>query len=76
MARSYGIHHVSAITQDAQRNLNFYVGVLGLRLVKQSINFDDPDVYHLWYGDETGSPGSIITFFVWPWSNRGQQGTD
>ncbi len=76
MPKSVGIHHVSAITQDAQRNLDFYVGVLGLRLVKQSINFDDPDVYHLWYGDETGSPGSIITFFVWPWSNRGQQGTD
>jgi len=76
MARSYGIHHVSAITQDAQRNLDFYVGVLGLRLVKQSVNFDDPDVYHLWYGDETGSPGNIITFFVWPWSNRGQQRTD
>ena len=76
MATSSGIHHVSAITQDAQRNLDFYIGVLGLRLVKQSVNFDDTDVYHLWYGDETGSPGSIITFFVWPWSNRGQQGPD
>ncbi|MGI8485472.1 MAG: VOC family protein [Thermomicrobiales bacterium] len=73
---STGIHHVSAMTQDAQRNIDFYVGVLGLRLVKQSVNFDDPDVYHLWYGDEAGTPGSIITFFVGPWSNRGQQGPD
>lgn len=76
MVRSYGIHHVSAITQDAQRNLDFYAGVLGLRLVKQSVNFDDPDVYHLWYGDETGSPGGGGIFFVWPWINRGQQGPD
>jgi len=74
LPRSVGIHHVSAITSNAQRNLDFYVGFLGLRLIKQAVNFEDPDVYHLFYGDETGSPGSVMTFFVWPGSHRGQQG--
>jgi len=69
-----GIHHVSAITSDALRNIDFYTGVLGLRLIKQAVNFDDPDVYHLYYGDDLATPGSVITFFVWPQSNRGQIG--
>lgn len=67
MARDIlGIHHVTAITSDAQRNLDFYSGVLGQRLVKVTVNFDDPGSYHLYYGDDTGSPGSIMTFFAWP----------
>lgn len=58
-----GLHHVTAMAADPQENVNFYAGVLGLRLVKKTINFDAPDVYHLYYGDESGSPGSIMTFF-------------
>ena len=58
-----GIHHVTAITRDAQRTIDFHVGVLGLRLVKTTVNFDAPDMYHLYFGDETGTPGSILTFF-------------
>ena len=61
-----GIHHVTAITADAQRNVDFYAGVLGLRLVKKSVNQDDTSVYHLFYADETGDPGSDITFFEYP----------
>lgn len=61
-----GIHHVTAITGDAQRNLDFYSGVLGLRLVKKTVNFDDPGSYHLYYGDRIGAPGTLITFFAWP----------
>lgn len=61
-----GIHHVTAITQDAQRNVDFYTGLLGLRLVKKTVNFDDPQSYHLYYGDGRGTPGTILTFFVWP----------
>ncbi len=72
--RTSGIHHVSAIASDAHRNLEFYAGILGLRLVKQAVNFDDPGVYHLYYGDGHATPGSLLTFFVWPQSNRGQQG--
>ncbi len=60
-----GIHHVTAIAGAAQRNLDFYTGVLGLRLVKKTANFDDPSAYHLYYGDETGRAGSILTFFPW-----------
>lgn len=62
-----GIHHVSAIAGPAARNAAFYTQVLGLRLVKRTVNFDDPYAYHLYYGDAAGSPGSIITFF--PWEN-------
>ena len=58
-----GIHHVTAISADAQRAIDFHAGVLGLRLVKTTVNFDAPDMYHLYFGDETGSPGSILTFF-------------
>jgi len=61
-----GIHHVTAIASDPQSNIDFYSGLLGLRLVKKTVNFDDPSAYHLYYGDETGSPGSIVTFFYWP----------
>jgi catechol 2,3-dioxygenase-like lactoylglutathione lyase family enzyme len=69
------IHHVTAIAGDPQRNLDFYAGVLGLRLVKLTVNFDDPGSYHLYFGDETGGPGSILTFFPWPDGQRGRQGT-
>jgi glyoxalase family protein len=60
-----GIHHVTAICGDPQRNLDYYVGFLGLRLVKKTVNFDDPGSYHLYYGDGVGSPGTIMTFFAW-----------
>jgi len=70
-----GIHHVTAITGDPQRNIDFYAGILGLRLVKLTVNYDDPTTYHLYYGDETGSPGTILTFFPWPGAPRGRLGT-
>jgi len=70
-----GIHHVTAITSDAQRNVDFYTGLLGLRLVKVTVNFDDPGAYHLYYGDEVGHPGTILTFFAWPGVPRGRPGT-
>ena len=60
-----GIHHITAICSDPQRNLDFYTGLLGLRLVKKTVNFDDPTTYHLYYGDGAGSPGTIMTFFAW-----------
>lgn len=69
MITPHGIHHVTAIASDPQANINFYAGLLGLRLVKKTVNFDDPSAYHLYYGDAAGSPGSIVTFFYWP---RGQ----
>jgi len=69
-----GIHHVTAIASDPQRNLDFYGGVLGLRLVKRTVNFDDPKTYHFYFGDEAGTPGSILTFFPWPGAHRGRQG--
>jgi glyoxalase family protein len=69
-----GLHHITAITADAQRNVDFYVRLLGLRLVKKTVNFDAPDVYHLYYGDEQGSPGSILTFFEFPGAARGRHG--
>ncbi len=61
-----GIHHLTAICGDAQENLDFYAGVLGLRLVKLTVNFDDPGAYHLYYGDGAGTPGTILTFFFPP----------
>ena len=70
-----GIHHVTAIASDPQRNLDFYAGLLGLRLVKRTVNFDDPETYHLYFGDDVGRPGSIMTFFPWPGAKRGRQGT-
>ncbi len=66
-----GIHHVTAIAGDPQQNVDFYAGVLGLRLVKLTVNFDDPGTYHLYYGDGLGSPGTIMTFFPWPGAPRG-----
>jgi glyoxalase family protein len=69
-----GIHHVTAITADAQKNVDFYCGVLGLRLVKLTVNFDDPSSYHLYYGDEIGRPGTILTFFAWAGAYRGRIG--
>lgn len=73
-AAARGIHHVTAIASDPQRNLDFYAGVLGLRLVKRTVNFDDPKTYHFYFGDESGTPGSILTFFPWPGAHRGRQG--
>jgi glyoxalase family protein len=72
--RLEGIHHVTAITGDARRNVEYYTDTLGLRLVKKSVNQDDPTVYHLFYADELGSPGSDITFFEYPGSARGRAG--
>ena len=72
--RLHGIHHITAMTADAQANLDFYIGLLGLRFVKKTVNFDAPDVYHLYYGDETGAPGSIMTFFEFPGAARGRHG--
>jgi glyoxalase family protein len=69
-----GIHHVTAITSDAQDNVDFYAGVLGLRLVKKTVNQDDPSVYHLFYADERGDAGSDITFFEFPGAPRGRAG--
>jgi glyoxalase family protein len=69
-----GIHHVTAITGDAPRNVEFYAGTLGLRLVKKTVNQDDPTVYHLFYADEKGSAGSDITFFEYPGARRGRAG--
>src|SRR5262249_14333193 len=69
-----GIHHVTCITADAPRNVDFYTRVLGLRLVKKSVNQDDPTVYHLFYADEEGHAGSDITFFEYPNARRGQAG--
>jgi glyoxalase family protein len=70
-----GIHHVTAIAGDPQKNLDFYGGVLGLRLVKLTVNFDDPGTYHLYYGDGAGHPGTILTFFPWPDAPKGRRGT-
>jgi glyoxalase family protein len=69
-----GLHHITAITGDAPRNVDFCARVLGLRLVKKTVNFDQPDVYHLYYGDESGTPGSILTFFEFPGAARGVAG--
>src|SRR3954454_13212448 len=70
-----GVHHVTAITSDAQRNVDFYAGLLGLRLVKKTVNFDDPQSYHLYYGDGRGTPGTILTFFAWPGASKGRVGS-
>jgi glyoxalase family protein len=70
-----GIHHVTALASDTQHNVDFYTGLLGLRLVKVTVNFDDPGAYHLYYGDGVGHPGTILTFFAWPGAPRGRVGT-
>ncbi|MBL7758923.1 MAG: VOC family protein, partial [Chitinophagaceae bacterium] len=69
-----GLHHVTAFADDPQQNLDFYAGILGLRLVKKTVNFDAPDVYHLYYGNEEGSPGTIMTFFPYKGISKGRQG--
>ena len=69
-----GIHHISAITGDARRNVDFYTRVLGLRLVAKSVNQDDPSVYHLFYGDEVAHPGADMTFFEYPYAKPGRAG--
>jgi glyoxalase family protein len=71
---SPGLHHVTAIAGPAQRNLDFYARVLGLRLVKKTVNFDDPGTYHLYFGDAVGTPGTILTFFPWPHAAPGRSG--
>lgn len=70
-----GIHHVTAIATDPQRNADFYLHALGLRLVKRTVNFDVPDTYHLYYGDGSGHPGTLLTFFPWPHVPPGRRGT-
>jgi glyoxalase family protein len=70
-----GLHHVTAIAGDPQQNLDFYVGLLGLRFVKRTINFDDPGTYHFYFGDNRGTPGTILTFFPWLGARRGIRGT-
>ncbi|SNT36999.1 glyoxalase family protein [Granulicella rosea] len=69
-----GLHHVTAIASNPQRNLDFYTEVLGLRFVKKTVNFDDPGTYHFYFGDDTGKPGTILTFFPWPHAKRGRLG--
>jgi glyoxalase family protein len=69
-----GLHHVTAVARDPQRNLDFYRNVLGQRFVKRTVNFDAPDTYHFYFGDEAGSPGSILTFFAWPNMRKGVRG--
>ena len=70
-----GIHHITAIAGNAQKNYDFYTRVLGLRLIKKTVNFDDPHTYHFYYGDEQGNPGSILTFFPWEGIMAGRRGT-
>jgi glyoxalase family protein len=72
---SAGIHHITAITADGRANIRFYRDVLGLRLVKRTVNFDDPTAHHLYFGDATGKPGTILTFFAWAGANSGKPGT-
>ncbi len=72
--QSAGLHHITAIAGDPVANARFYRDALGLRMVKKTVNFDDPTTYHLYYGDETGTPGTILTFFPWPNAQRGRPG--
>jgi glyoxalase family protein len=69
-----GLHHITIVSTDAQRTVDFYTRVLGLSLVKQTVNFDDPSAYHLYFGDQTGSPGTAITFFEWKYAAKGAPG--
>jgi len=73
--RILGIHHITAIATSAKRNYDFYTKVLGLRFVKKTVNFDDPKTYHLYYGNEQGAPGTILTFFPWEGTRPGRVGT-
>lgn len=72
--RIKGIHHITAITSNAKRNVKFYTDTLGLHMVKKTVNFDDPNTYHLYYGDKTGAPGTILTFFPWEGITAGRRG--
>jgi glyoxalase family protein len=72
--RILGIHHITAIASDPQANIDFYTKLIGMRLVKKTVNFDDPGTYHFYYGDSAGHPGSILTFFPWPGARRGRHG--
>ncbi|MDN3724118.1 ring-cleaving dioxygenase [Aequorivita sp. SDUM287046] len=74
MKKIKGIHHITAIAGDAQRNYDFYTKTLGLRLVKRTVNFDDPQTYHFYFGDEVGNPGTILTFFPWKNVRQGKNG--
>lgn len=74
MNKLLGLHHITAIAGDAQRNYDFYTKVLGLRLVKKTVNFDDPQTYHFYFGDEVGTPGTILTFFPWANVRQGKNG--
>ena len=69
-----GLHHITIVCADAQRTINFYTQVLGLRFIKKTVNFDDPESYHLYFGNETGRPGSVVTFFEWPRAPKGRPG--
>ena len=69
-----GLHHLTVMASDPQKNVDFFTQVLGQRLVKVTVNFDDPTTYHFYFGDRDGTPGSLLTFFSWPGSNRGRQG--
>lgn len=73
--RILGLHHITAIADDAKRNYKFYTQVLGLRMVKKTVNFDDPGTYHFYYGNEIGTPGTILTFFPWEGIGQGHTGT-
>src|SRR3954469_21143321 len=73
--RVLGLHHITAIAGNAKRNYEFYTKVLGLRMVKKTVNFDDPSTYHFYFGDEVGTPGSILTFFPWEGIGSGYTGT-
>ncbi|HLW18783.1 MAG TPA: ring-cleaving dioxygenase [Cyclobacteriaceae bacterium] len=73
-SRILGLHHITAIAGDAQRNYDFYTKTLGLRMVKKTVNFDDPQTYHFYFGDEVGSPGTILTFFPWKNVRQGKNG--
>ncbi|MGV2941526.1 ring-cleaving dioxygenase [Mesobacillus sp. LC4] len=75
MQKTSGIHHITAMVNDAQRSIDFYAGVLGLRLVKKTINYDRPEVYHLYFANESGDPGTVITFFPWANQMKGRIGT-
>jgi glyoxalase family protein len=70
-----GLHHITAIAGNAKRNYDFYTKIIGLRFVKKTVNFDDPETYHFYFGDEVGSPGTILTFFPWEGIQAGKQGT-
>ncbi|HEV8147103.1 MAG TPA: ring-cleaving dioxygenase [Bryobacteraceae bacterium] len=70
-----GLHHITAIAGDPQRNIDFYTQVLGLRLVKRTVNFDDPGSYHFYFGDREGAPGTLLTFFAWPTAPQGRPGS-